>query len=139
MGAQLTRAQTLSWSLLCHWFSVTYMSFCHCRRSCDQDYQTDSGMVLTSEELDRPTWMESKPRHSQSFGLKSASKMKEPVLFETANPTSTNGTAYHFGAEGNQMPEHESLDLLNSFEAKMNCCTPPPDYNSLTFYTSPPV
>ncbi|XP_072333046.1 vascular endothelial growth factor receptor 1 isoform X1 [Scyliorhinus torazame] len=109
------------------------------RATLTDDYQTDSGMVLTSEELDRPTWMESKPRHSQSFGLKSASKMKEPVLFETANPTSTNGTAYHFGAEGNQMPEHESLDLLNSFEAKMNCCTPPPDYNSLTFYTSPPV
>uniref|UniRef100_UPI00398E4AE4 vascular endothelial growth factor receptor 1 isoform X2 n=1 Tax=Pristiophorus japonicus TaxID=55135 RepID=UPI00398E4AE4 len=34
------------------------------------DYQTDSGMVLASEELKRPTWMDSKPRHSQSFGCR---------------------------------------------------------------------
>ncbi|XP_078401502.1 vascular endothelial growth factor receptor 1 isoform X1 [Cetorhinus maximus] len=103
------------------------------------DYQSDSGMVLTSEELDRPMWMDSKSRHSLSFGLKIASKRKELVLSETVNPASINSTGYHLGDEGNRTPERESLGLLNSFETKMSCCTPPPDYNSLAFFTSPPV
>ncbi|XP_048388559.1 vascular endothelial growth factor receptor 1 isoform X1 [Stegostoma tigrinum] len=103
------------------------------------DYQTDSGMVLTSEELDHPMWANIKPRHLHSFGLKAASKSEESVFTETVNQTSTNNADYQLEDEGNQMSEHESLRLLNSFETKMSRCTPPPDYNSLTFYTSPHV
>ncbi|XP_043547949.1 vascular endothelial growth factor receptor 1 [Chiloscyllium plagiosum] len=103
------------------------------------DYQTDSGMVLTSEELDHPMWADIKPRHLYSFGLKAARKSEESVFTETINQKSTNSTDYQLGDDSNQMPDHESLSLLDSFETKMSRCTPPPDYNSLTFYTSPPV
>ncbi|XP_067842107.1 vascular endothelial growth factor receptor 1 isoform X2 [Heptranchias perlo] len=77
------------------------------------DYQTDSGMVLASEELKRPMWMDSKPRHSQSFGLKAASKSKESVLCETANRASTYSTGYHPGDEGNRAPIERPLNKCN--------------------------
>ncbi|XP_032878729.1 vascular endothelial growth factor receptor 1 isoform X2 [Amblyraja radiata] len=103
------------------------------------DYQTDSGMVLASEELKYPVLMNNKPMCPQYFGLKTTSKSKELVLSEASIWMSMYSSGYQCEEEDNKTPARDSFCSRSSLESKMSCCIPPPDYNSLAFYISPPV
>ncbi|XP_069747616.1 vascular endothelial growth factor receptor 1 isoform X2 [Narcine bancroftii] len=99
----------------------------------------DSGMVLASDELKCSRMMDSNPMHPQHFGLKGTSKTKELLFSETACWTNISSSGYCCGVKGVQTSTCESFSYLSSFESKMTCCVPPPDYNSVAFYTSPPI
>nr|XP_008165680.1 vascular endothelial growth factor receptor 1 isoform X1 [Chrysemys picta bellii] len=97
------------------------------------DYQADSGMVLASEELKRFTWTESKQKQTL-FGLKAASRSKESVLSGMTRPSFCSSSCGHLSEASWRFP------YGNIVLEKMRVCrSPPPDYNSLGFYSPPPV
>uniref|UniRef100_A0A8D0GJJ4 Vascular endothelial growth factor receptor 1 n=1 Tax=Sphenodon punctatus TaxID=8508 RepID=A0A8D0GJJ4_SPHPU len=97
------------------------------------DYQADSGMVLASEELKRFTWTASKQKQT-FFGLKVASRSKESVLSGMTRPNFFSFSCGHI-SETCQRFTYGNTGL----EKKRLCCSPPPDYNSVTLYSSPPA
>ncbi|XP_043360294.1 vascular endothelial growth factor receptor 1 isoform X4 [Dermochelys coriacea] len=97
------------------------------------DYQADSGMVLASEELKRFTWTESKQKQTL-LGLKAASRSKESVLSGMTRPSFCSSSCGHLSEASWRFP------YGNIVLEKMRACrSPPPDYNSLGFYSPPPV
>ncbi|XP_072126943.1 vascular endothelial growth factor receptor kdr-like [Mobula birostris] len=102
--------------------------------------ESDSGMVLASDELKRLKHIETRPC---SFGLitlakRAVSKSKESVLSEADN---------HVNPFQPDMcnTEDEGLDfaledsVLLPMDQTLECHSPPPDYNSVIRYTTPPV
>uniref|UniRef100_A0A452H3Y9 Vascular endothelial growth factor receptor 1 n=1 Tax=Gopherus agassizii TaxID=38772 RepID=A0A452H3Y9_9SAUR len=97
------------------------------------DYQADSGMVLASEELKHFTWTESKQKQTL-FGLKAASRSKESVLSGMTRLSFCSSSCGHLSEASWRFP------YGNIVLEKMKVCrSPPPDYNSLGFYSPPPV
>ncbi|XP_051877732.1 LOW QUALITY PROTEIN: vascular endothelial growth factor receptor kdr-like [Pristis pectinata] len=105
-----------------------------------EEGETDSGMVLASDELKRLKHIETK---ACSFGLitlakRAVSKSKESVLSEAdnrANPFQPN--MCNTEDEGLDFALEDSV--LLPMDQTLECHSPPPDYNSVIRYTTPPV
>ncbi|KAL1790649.1 vascular endothelial growth factor receptor 2 [Sigmodon hispidus] len=93
------------------------------------DSQTDSGMVLASEELKT---LEDRNKLSPSFGGMMPSKSRESVASEGSNQTSGYQSGYHSDDTDTTVYSSEEAELLKLMEA-----TVPPD--SGTMLCSPPV
>ncbi|OWK00637.1 FLT1 [Cervus elaphus hippelaphus] len=100
--------------------------------SSDNDYQLDSGTLLASPLLKRFTWAESKPK--ASLNLRVISKSKESGLSDLSRPTFCHASCGHLSA-GHRRFTYDHSEL----ERKISCCSPPPDYNSVVLYSTPPV
>uniref|UniRef100_A0A670I2M7 Vascular endothelial growth factor receptor 1 n=1 Tax=Podarcis muralis TaxID=64176 RepID=A0A670I2M7_PODMU len=99
---------------------------------CD-DYQADSGMVLSSEERKRFTWTGSKQKQT-FFGLLSGSRSKESVLCDTAKPKVYSSSCGHIS--------DVTLPFTcgsTGWEGKQMQGFSPPSYNSVVRYSTPPV
>uniref|UniRef100_UPI00398F02ED vascular endothelial growth factor receptor kdr-like n=1 Tax=Pristiophorus japonicus TaxID=55135 RepID=UPI00398F02ED len=105
-----------------------------------QEGETDSGMVLASDELKCLKRLETR---SHPFGIitlamRAVSKSKESVLSEAENHTtpfqpdvcSTEDEGLDFALEDS---------VLLPMDQTLECHSPPPDYNSVVRYTTPPV
>ncbi|MEJ1281815.1 FMS-like tyrosine kinase 4 [Cricetulus griseus] len=95
-----------------------------------QDYQLDTSTLLASPLLKRFTWTESKPKASMKIDLRITSKSKESGLSDVPRPS------FCFSSCGHIRPVHDDDD---SELGKDSCCSPPPDYNSVVLYSSPPA
>ncbi|XP_064413025.1 vascular endothelial growth factor receptor 1 [Latimeria chalumnae] len=101
----------------------------------DQDYQTDSGMVLASEELKHLMWIYKKQNHPQTLRFTPTNKAKESVLTEMVSRMSTYNPSNGHRGENSQAVTQDRKML----EPKISCCLPPPDYNSVVLYSSSTV
>ncbi|MBN3321676.1 VGFR1 factor, partial [Atractosteus spatula] len=100
-------------------------------RTFSDDYQTDSGMVLPSEELQALRWSSGKTRPlSSSCGFRAVSKSRESVPSAVVRPSVYSASCGH---QGDDLP----IFSCGSDYEEPCCSTPPPDYNSAVFY--PPL
>ncbi|KAL1768643.1 vascular endothelial growth factor receptor 1 isoform X1 [Sigmodon hispidus] len=93
-----------------------------------EDYQLDTSTLLGSPLLKRFTWTETKPKASMKIDLRITSKSKESGLSDVPRPS------FCFSSCGHIRPVHDDSEL-----GKDPCCSPPPDYNSVVLYSSPPA
>uniref|UniRef100_A0A667FEB1 receptor protein-tyrosine kinase n=1 Tax=Lynx canadensis TaxID=61383 RepID=A0A667FEB1_LYNCA len=98
------------------------------------DYQMDSGSLLASPLLKRFTWAESKPKASLKIDLRVTSKSKESGLSDLTRPTVCHPRCGHT-SKGRRRFTYDNSEL----EKKISSCSPPPDYNSVVLYSTPPV
>uniref|UniRef100_A0A8D1Q519 receptor protein-tyrosine kinase n=1 Tax=Sus scrofa TaxID=9823 RepID=A0A8D1Q519_PIG len=98
------------------------------------DYQMDNGSLLACPLLKRFTWTESKPKASLKIDLRVTSKSKESGLCDLNRPTFCHSSCGHLST-GQRRFTYDHSEL----ERKISCCSPPPDYNSVVLYSSPPV
>lgn len=94
-----------------------------------EDYQLDTSTLLGSPLLKRFTWTETKPKASMKIDLRIASKSKEAGLSDLPRPS------FCFSSCGHIRPVQDDESELG----KESCCSPPPDYNSVVLYSSPPA
>lgn len=97
------------------------LSLCPC-----QGHRADNSALLASPLLKRFTWTESKAPASLKTSLRVTSRSKESGL---CHP----GCGH--GAAGRRRFTYDNCEL----ERAMSCCAPPPDYNSVVLYATPPV
>ncbi|KAI1891235.1 hypothetical protein AGOR_G00141690 [Albula goreensis] len=90
------------------------------------DYQTDSGMVLPSEELQCVKWSD-RTKALPSNGFLAASKSRESLPSAVVRPCV-------YSAPSGQ--EDEELPVFTCDCDSKGCCSPPPDYNSAFLYPS---
>ncbi|XP_041620748.1 vascular endothelial growth factor receptor 1 isoform X1 [Vulpes lagopus] len=74
------------------------------------DYQVDSSTLLASPLLKRFTWAESKPKASLKIECGHINRGRRRFTYDNSE-----------------------------LEKKISCCSPPPDYNSVVLYSTPPV
>ncbi|XP_039718622.1 vascular endothelial growth factor receptor 1 isoform X1 [Pteropus medius] len=89
-------------------------------------HRADNSALLASPLLKRFTWTESKAPASLKTSLRVTSRSKESGL---CHP----GCGH--GAAGRRRFTYDNCEL----ERAMSCCAPPPDYNSVVLYATPPV
>ncbi|XP_067843475.1 vascular endothelial growth factor receptor 2 isoform X2 [Heptranchias perlo] len=95
-----------------------------------EDNQTDSGMILASEELQT---LESRQSQTLAFSALIPSKSKESVTSEVSNQTSGYQSGYH-------SDDTDTVPYTNEeAETKESYCTLPADYNHVIRYSAPPV
>ncbi|KAM6179353.1 vascular endothelial growth factor receptor 1 isoform 1-T1 [Erethizon dorsatum] len=88
------------------------------------DYQFDGSTLLASPLLKRFTWTASKPKSSLKID-----KSKELGLADAIRPS------FCFSSCGHIRSVHDNLELGK----EDLCCSPPPDYNSVVLYSTPPA
>uniref|UniRef100_G3TFJ0 Vascular endothelial growth factor receptor 1 n=1 Tax=Loxodonta africana TaxID=9785 RepID=G3TFJ0_LOXAF len=98
------------------------------------DYRMDSSTLLVSPVLKRFTWTESKPKASLKIDLRVTSKSKESGLSDLTRPGFCHPSCGHIN-KGSRRFTYDNSEL----ERKISCCSPPPDYNSVVLYSTPPV
>lgn len=98
------------------------------------DYQVDSSALRATPLLKRFTWTESKPKASLKIDLKVTSKSKESGLSDLTRPQLCHPDCGHVN-RGQRRFTYDNAEL----ERKVSCCSPPPDYNSVVLYSTPPV
>uniref|UniRef100_A0A8C4SI23 receptor protein-tyrosine kinase n=1 Tax=Erpetoichthys calabaricus TaxID=27687 RepID=A0A8C4SI23_ERPCA len=91
------------------------------------DNQTDSGMILSSEEL--------KVLENQHNQILKFSKSKESVASENSNHT----TGYHSDDTDTVIYSNEEAELLYSQETPPICCMQAVEYDPVVRYSAPPV
>lgn len=95
-----------------------------------EDNQTDSGMILASEELKT---LDSRQSQSLAFSVLIPSKSKESVTSEVSNQTSGYQSGYH-------SDDTDTIPYSNEEkQPKENFCTSPAEYNHVSRYSAPPV
>ncbi|XP_032884792.1 vascular endothelial growth factor receptor 2 isoform X3 [Amblyraja radiata] len=95
-----------------------------------EDNQTDSGMILASEELKT---LDSRQSQSLAFSALIPSKSKESVTSEVSNQTSGYQSGYH-------SDDTDTIPYSNEEKLpKENFCTSPAEYNHVSRYSAPPV
>uniref|UniRef100_A0A4W3IRM9 receptor protein-tyrosine kinase n=1 Tax=Callorhinchus milii TaxID=7868 RepID=A0A4W3IRM9_CALMI len=102
-----------------------------------EDNQTDSGMILASEELQTL-----KVRQSQAvaFSALIPSKSKESVTSEVSNQTSGYQSGYHSDDTDTTVYTNEEAQVRQEAEtAKESYCTLTVDYSPVVRYSAPPV
>ncbi|XP_041051101.1 vascular endothelial growth factor receptor kdr-like isoform X1 [Carcharodon carcharias] len=105
-----------------------------------EEGETDSGMVLASDELKSLKRLESR---SRPFGIitlamRAVSKSKESVLSESENHANPLQPAV-CGTEDEGLDFALEDSILLPMDQTLECHSPPPDYNSVIRYTTPPV
>ncbi|XP_005877334.1 PREDICTED: vascular endothelial growth factor receptor 1 [Myotis brandtii] len=98
------------------------------------DYQVDSSALRATPLLKRFTWTESKPKASLKIDLRVTSKSKESGLSDLTRPQFCHPDCGHVN-RGQRRFTYDNSEL----ERKVSCCSPPPDYNSVVLYSTPPV
>uniref|UniRef100_A0A8C9HCN2 Fms related receptor tyrosine kinase 1 n=1 Tax=Piliocolobus tephrosceles TaxID=591936 RepID=A0A8C9HCN2_9PRIM len=98
------------------------------------DSQGDSSTLLASPMLKRFTWTDSKPKASLKIDLRVTSKSKESGLSDASRPSFCHSSCGHI-SEGKRRFTYDNAEL----ERKIACCSPPPDYNSVVLYSTPPI
>nr|XP_055100549.1 vascular endothelial growth factor receptor 1 isoform X1 [Symphalangus syndactylus] len=98
------------------------------------DYQGDSSTLLASPMLKRFTWTDSKPKASLKIDLRVTSKSKESGLSDVSRPSFCHSSCGHI-SDGKRRFTYDNAEL----ERKIACCSPPPDYNSVVLYSTPPI
>ncbi|XP_071613804.1 vascular endothelial growth factor receptor kdr-like isoform X2 [Heliangelus exortis] len=101
--------------------------------------ESDSGMVLTSEEIRSPKRLEirSWPYGIMALARRAVSKSKESILSDHDREA----VKYQPAAQ----VEEDTMDLtledsvLLPMDPNLECHSPPPDYNSVVHYSAPPV
>uniref|UniRef100_A0AC11BEM7 Fms related receptor tyrosine kinase 1 n=1 Tax=Ovis aries TaxID=9940 RepID=A0AC11BEM7_SHEEP len=71
---------------------------------------------------------------SDNVSLRVTSKSKESGLSDLSRPTFCHASCGHLGT-GHRRFTYDHSEL----ERKISCCSPPPDYNSVVLYSTPPV
>uniref|UniRef100_A0A9L0IKP4 Uncharacterized protein n=1 Tax=Equus asinus TaxID=9793 RepID=A0A9L0IKP4_EQUAS len=66
------------------------------------------------------------------MGLRVTSKSKESGLSDLARPTFCHSSCGHLNSKRRFTYDNSELE-------KISCCSPPPDYNSVVLYSTPPV
>uniref|UniRef100_UPI00398F5E54 vascular endothelial growth factor receptor 2 n=1 Tax=Pristiophorus japonicus TaxID=55135 RepID=UPI00398F5E54 len=95
-----------------------------------EDNQTDSGMILASEELQT---LETRQSQTLAFSALIPSKSKESVTSDVSNQTSGYQSGYH-------SDDTDTAPYINEeAKTKENYCTLPADYNHVIRYSAPPV
>ncbi|KAG8453683.1 hypothetical protein GDO86_000352 [Hymenochirus boettgeri] len=84
------------------------------------DNQTDSGMILASEELKT---MQNKPEQTQFYSLLVYSKSKESVTSESSNQTSDYQSGYHSDDTETTTDSSEKTQLLKKKSSLESCYT----------------
>ncbi|XP_078404089.1 vascular endothelial growth factor receptor 2 [Cetorhinus maximus] len=95
-----------------------------------EDNQTDSGMILSSEELQT---LGTRQSQSLAFSALTPSKSKESVTSDASNQTSGYQSGYHSDDTDTAPYANEEA------KTKENYCTLPADYNLVIRYSAPPV
>ncbi|XP_072352881.1 vascular endothelial growth factor receptor 2 isoform X1 [Scyliorhinus torazame] len=95
-----------------------------------EDNQTDSGMILSSEELQT---LGTRQSQSLTFSALIPSKSKESVTSDASNQTSGYQSGYHSDDTDTAPYTNEEA------KTKENYCTLPADYNLVIRYSAPPV
>ncbi|KAL0598343.1 Vascular endothelial growth factor receptor 1 [Plecturocebus cupreus] len=124
------------------------------------DYQGDSSTLLAAPMLKRFTWTDngvsllfpslecndaisahrilclpgSRILLPQLPDLRVTSKSKESGLCDVSRPSFCHSSCGHI-SEGRRRFTYDNAEL----DRKMACCSPPPDYNSVVLYSTPPV
>ncbi|XP_075418919.1 vascular endothelial growth factor receptor 1 isoform X1 [Tenrec ecaudatus] len=98
-----------------------------------EDYQRDSSTLLLSPLLQQFPWIESKPQAALKMGLRVTSKSKESGLPDIHRPVCPSSCGH--SQEGSRRFTYDPSEL----EKEMWSCSPPPDYNSVVLYATPPV
>ncbi|XP_044283179.1 vascular endothelial growth factor receptor kdr-like [Varanus komodoensis] len=101
----------------------------------DEESESDSGMVLTSDEIKSRKRLEirSWPYGIMALARKAISKSKESVLSENKHEP----VKYRPAAPEDEDALEESV--LLPMDASLECHSPPPDYNSVIQYSAPPM
>nr|XP_019592053.1 PREDICTED: vascular endothelial growth factor receptor 1 [Rhinolophus sinicus] len=97
------------------------------------DLRVDGETLRTSPLLKRFTWTDSKPKASVKTDLRVTSKSKESGLCDLTRPTCHSSCGHV--SKGRRRFTYDNSEL----ERKVACCSPPPDYNSVVLYSTPPV
>ncbi|XP_033869576.3 vascular endothelial growth factor receptor 2-like isoform X2 [Acipenser ruthenus] len=100
------------------------------------DNQTDSGMVLSSEELKT---LDNRQNQTLTFSPMVPCKSKESVASETSNQTSGYQSGYHSDDTDTAMYTNEETELLHKQEALKSGCVQPVKYSPVIRYSAPPV
>ncbi|XP_067891290.1 vascular endothelial growth factor receptor 2 isoform X2 [Heterodontus francisci] len=95
-----------------------------------EDNQTDSGMILASEELQT---LETRQSQTLAFSALIPSKSNESVTSDVSNQTSGYQSGYHSDDTDTAPYSNEEA------KTKENYCTLPADYNLVIRYSAPPV
>ncbi|XP_072361741.1 vascular endothelial growth factor receptor kdr-like [Scyliorhinus torazame] len=105
-----------------------------------EEGETDSGMVLASDELKSPKHREgrSRPFGIITLAMRAVSKSKESVLSESENHANPLQPAV-CGTEDEGLDFALEDSVLLPMDQTLECHSPPPDYNSVIRYTTPPV
>ncbi|XP_041111887.1 vascular endothelial growth factor receptor kdr-like [Polyodon spathula] len=97
-----------------------------------EEGESDSGMVLASEEMKSVKRLETraKPLSRMPLAMKAVSKSKESVLSDGEKETKYLQEPLDFSLEHS---------VLLRMDPNLECHSPPPDYNYVVRYSAPPV
>ncbi|XP_076203576.1 vascular endothelial growth factor receptor kdr-like isoform X1 [Aptenodytes patagonicus] len=101
--------------------------------------ESDSGMVLTSDEIKSPKRLEirSWPYGIMALARRAVSKSKESILSDHEREAVKYQPAVQ--AEEDTMDFTLEDSVLLPMDPNLECHSPPPDYNSVIHYSAPPV
>ncbi|KAM6197899.1 vascular endothelial growth factor receptor kdr-like [Sarcoramphus papa] len=101
--------------------------------------ESDSGMVLTSDEIKSPKRLEirSWPYGIMALARRAVSKSKESVLSDHEREAVKYQPAVQVEEDTMDFTLEDSV--LLPMDPNLECHSPPPDYNSVIHYSAPPV
>ncbi|XP_066575995.1 vascular endothelial growth factor receptor 2 isoform X2 [Amia ocellicauda] len=100
------------------------------------DNQTDSGMILSSEEFKN---LDTQPTQTPPFSPMAHRKSKESVASESSNQTSGYQSGYHSDDTDTPLYANEEMELLQKQEVPQTCCKMSAQYSPIVRYSAPPV
>ncbi|XP_074691486.1 vascular endothelial growth factor receptor kdr-like [Strix aluco] len=101
--------------------------------------ESDSGMVLTSDEIKSPKRLEirSWPYGIMALARRAVSKSKESILSDHERESVKYQPAVQVEEDTMDFTLEDSV--LLPMDPNLECHSPPPDYNSVIHYSAPPV
>ncbi|XP_009564578.2 vascular endothelial growth factor receptor kdr-like isoform X2 [Cuculus canorus] len=101
--------------------------------------ESDSGMVLTSDEIKSPKRLEirSWPYGIMALARRAVSKSKESILSDHEREAVKYQPAVQIEEDTMDFTLEDSV--LLPMDPSLECHSPPPDYNSVIHYSAPPV
>nr|XP_009476329.1 PREDICTED: vascular endothelial growth factor receptor kdr-like [Pelecanus crispus] len=101
--------------------------------------ESDSGMVLTSDEIKSPKRLEirSWPYGIMALARRAVSKSKESILSDHEREAVKYQPAVQVEEDTMDFTLEDSI--LLPMDPNLECHSPPPDYNSVIHYSAPPV
>ncbi|XP_069066777.1 vascular endothelial growth factor receptor kdr-like isoform X2 [Pleurodeles waltl] len=108
-------------------------------KTVQEEGESDSGMGLSSEEMKSLKRMETRswPFGIMALAMKAVSKSKESILGDSQRDT----VKYQPATQIEEDPLDFTLEdlVLLPMDLSLECHSPPPDYNSVIHYSTPPV
>ncbi|XP_069468649.1 vascular endothelial growth factor receptor kdr-like isoform X2 [Ambystoma mexicanum] len=104
-----------------------------------EESESDSGMGLSSEEMKSLKRLETRswPFGIMALAMKAVSKSKESILGDGQRDS----VKYQPASQIEEDPQDFTLEdlVLLPMDLSLECHSPPPDYNSVVHYSTPPV